>query len=98
MDATGWTDVRETLDDLDFPATKEQVVAHAEQRGGSPAALRLLRGLPLESYRNISEIRSSVPIDPAADDHQTADLQARQSRSPHNERIAEHLRRPEAES
>jgi hypothetical protein len=95
MDATGWTDVRETLNDLDFPATKEQIVAHAERTGAPPASLRLLRGLPLESYRNIAEIRSSVPIDPAADDRQTTDLKARQSRSSHDERIAEHLRRPD---
>jgi Protein of unknown function (DUF2795) len=93
MDATGWTDVRETLSDLDFPATKEQVVAHAERRGGSPAALRLLRSLPREAYRNISEIRSSVDIDAAADEGQTADLKAREVRSRHDHRIAEHLRR-----
>ena len=93
-DPTGWTDVQQTLADLDFPATKEQVVTHAEQRGCSFDALRLLRALPLATYRNISEIRSSVPLDPALDDGQDADLKARQARSPHDGRIAEHLRRP----
>ncbi|BCB90189.1 DUF2795 domain-containing protein [Phytohabitans suffuscus] len=92
MDETGWNDVRAALDDLDYPASKDQVVAHVERRGGSGAALRLLRGLPLATYLNLDEIRRSVPIDPAADDGQTVDQKARQARSPHDHRIAEHLR------
>ncbi|MDQ7909495.1 DUF2795 domain-containing protein [Phytohabitans sp. ZYX-F-186] len=92
MDETGWNGVRAALDDLDYPARKEQVVGHAERRGAPAAAMRLLRGLPLETYRNLDEIRSSVPLDPAADDGQTPDERARRARSPHNHRIAQHLR------
>ncbi|MFC0531271.1 DUF2795 domain-containing protein [Phytohabitans kaempferiae] len=92
MDETGWNDVRDALTDLDFPADKEQIVAHAEGRGAAAEALRLVRGLPLQTYRNISEIRSSVPLDPADDDRQTVDQKARRARSPHTHRIAEHLR------
>jgi hypothetical protein len=96
MDATGWTDVQQALDDLDFPADKEAVVAHAERHGGTDAARHLLRTLPLATYRNMAEIRSSVRLDPAADDGQTADLKVRQTRSRHTRRIAEHLRDTES--
>lgn len=93
MDTTAWTEMRQALADMDFPAGKEQLVAGAERRGAGPRVLRLLRALPLGTYRNIAEIRSSVPLDPAADEGQTAQLKARQARSPHDKRIAEHLRR-----
>jgi hypothetical protein len=92
MDKTGWNDVQEALSDLDFPAPKDRVVAHAEGRDAPADAMRLLRGLPQSTYRNLSEIRSSVPIDPAADDGQTTDEKVRRARSPHTRRIAEHLR------
>ncbi|BCB77656.1 hypothetical protein GCM10022251_63740 [Phytohabitans flavus] len=92
MDETGWNDVRAALNDLDYPANKDQVVAHAEQRDATAPAMRLLRGLPWETYRNLGEIRQSAPIDAAADERQTPDEKARQARSPHNRRIAEHLR------
>lgn len=68
MQATGWTEVQDALADLDFPATKDEVVAHAEQRGGTHRAVRLVRALPLATYRNISEIRSSVRLDPAEEE------------------------------
>jgi hypothetical protein len=96
MDATGWTDVQDALNDLDFPAEKEAVVAHAERSGGTETARHLLRALPLGTYRNISEIRSSVRLDPAADEGQTTDRKVRQDRSPHTRRIAEHLRDTES--
>jgi hypothetical protein len=85
--------VRRALEDLDFPATKDQIVRHAEGRGDD-RAVRLLRALPLATYRNIAEIRSSVPLDPATEDGQTAADKAVQARSEHSPRIAEHLRRP----
>lgn len=96
MDATGWNDVQEALSDLDFPAEKEAVVAHAERSGGTETARHLLRALPLGTYRNMSEIRSSVRLDPAADEGQSTDLKVRQARSSHTRQIAEHLREPES--
>lgn len=67
MDRT-WDRLTKTLEDLDFPAGKEEIVAHAGRRGADPETLRLVRALPLATYRNISELRSSVPLDPAADE------------------------------
>lgn len=93
MDATGWTSVAEALNDLDFPATKQEIVDHALDKRADHAALRLLRGLPVETYRNISEVRSSVPLDPALDDGRSAAEKAQHAPSPHSSRIAEHLRR-----
>jgi|SRR4051812_20415404 hypothetical protein len=95
MADTGWTAVAEALNDLDFPATKQQIVDHALDKRADHDALRLLRGLPVETYRNISEIRSSVPLDPAADDGLSAGDKALRARSSHSSRVAEHLRRPD---
>ena len=89
--ATEWAHVQEALQDLDFPATKEEIVRYAEGYGDR-TAVRLVRALPLATYRNISEIRSSVPLKPAKEDGRTAADQARQARSPHNHRIAQYLR------
>jgi hypothetical protein len=61
-----FTEVQELLDDLDFPADKDAIVAHAAQRAGSSddAAVRALRAMPLATYRNMSEVRSSVDLGP----------------------------------
>jgi Protein of unknown function (DUF2795) len=66
MTQNTFAEVQTLLEDLDFPADKDAIVAHAEQRGGAPdsAAVRALRAMPLATYRNISEIRSSVDLGP----------------------------------
>lgn len=93
MEQSGWRSVAEALNDLDFPATRQEIVDHALDKRADHQALRLLRGLPVETYRNISEVRSSVPLDPGADDGRTPAERADQARSGHSHRIAEHLRR-----
>jgi hypothetical protein len=66
MTTDTFAEVQALLEDLDFPADKDTVVRHAEQRGGDhdSAAVRALRGMPRATYRNMSEIRSSVDLDP----------------------------------
>jgi hypothetical protein len=66
MSTNTFAEVQALLEDLDFPADKDAVVRHAEERGGSPdsAAVKALRAMPLATYRNISEIRSSVDLPP----------------------------------
>jgi Protein of unknown function (DUF2795) len=91
MNGTSWAHVQEALSDLDFPARKDEIVSHARQRGDEKAE-RLLKTLPPETYQNISEIRSSVHLDPAADDGQTPARKAEQARSGHSRQISEHLR------
>ena len=66
MSDNTFAEVQELLQDIDFPADKAAIVEHAEQRGGAPdsAAVRALRAMPLATYRNISEVRSSVDLGP----------------------------------
>ncbi len=66
MSANTFAEVQELLNDLDFPADKDAIVEHAERRGGDgdSAAVRALRAMPVATYRNISEIRSSVDLGP----------------------------------
>ena len=53
-------EVFEPLNDLDYPASKEDVVRHAEQRGASEDVLRALRALPLGDYASRAELARSV--------------------------------------
>jgi hypothetical protein len=66
MSQKTFTEIQDLLDDLDFPADKDQIVAHATERGGGAdsAAVRALRAMPLATYRNMSEVRSSVDLAP----------------------------------
>jgi hypothetical protein len=52
--------VFEPLNDLDYPASKEDVVRHAEQRGASEDVLRALRALPLGDYASRAELTRSL--------------------------------------
>ena len=91
MGQSDWDRVAQALEDLDFPADKDAIVAHARSRGAGDETVRLLRALPLAVYRNISEIRSSVPLDPAEEEGRTEDQRAEQARSGHTG-VAEYLR------
>ena len=66
MSTDTFTEVQNLLDDLDFPADKDAIVRHATGRGApyDSAAVRALRAMPQATYRNISEIRSSVDLGP----------------------------------
>src|SRR3954452_24178573 len=86
------TSVRAALDDIDYPASKEQIVAHAEQNRAPQEAMRALRALPLADYRNEGEVMRSLPTDPAASEGQTAEDKANQARQRHRSGVAEHLR------
>lgn len=53
-------EVFEPLNDLDYPASKEDAVRHAEQRGASEPVLRALRALPLGDYASRAELTRSL--------------------------------------
>lgn len=57
-------DIRRALGDVDFPASKEALVEHAERSGADEESLRALRALPLGDYRNPEEVLRSVPLPP----------------------------------
>src|SRR4030095_11713196 len=91
MNGTSWAHVQEALSDLDFPASKDDIVTYAEQYGDWEA-VRLVKALPIATYRNMNELRASVRFDPAEDEGQNASLKAEHARSHHSNRIAEYLR------
>ena len=66
MSANTFAEVQGLLDDLDFPADKDSIVAHAVERGAAEnsEAVRALRAMPPDTYRNMSEVRSSVDLPP----------------------------------
>ncbi|WP_250033804.1 DUF2795 domain-containing protein [Paractinoplanes maris] len=66
MSTDTFTEVQTLLEDLDFPADKDAIVRHATERGAAydSAPVRALRAMPVATYRNISEIRSSVDLGP----------------------------------
>ena len=53
-------DVFAPLNDLDYPAAKEDIVRHAESRGAPEDVLRALGALPLGDYASRSELARSV--------------------------------------
>lgn len=61
-----WAHVQEVLSDLLFPATRDDIVAHAmDGQDGDSAdeaeAVKLLRGLPAATYQDIGEVRAALP-------------------------------------
>lgn len=51
--------VREALNDVDFPAMKDELVRAAET-SGDEGAVRAVRGLPLAEYANYDEVLRSI--------------------------------------
>jgi hypothetical protein len=48
--------IRELLNDLDFPASKQQILDHARSRGGQGTeAERALRALPVAGYASLQK-------------------------------------------
>lgn len=93
--AADWSTVAEALSDLDFPATKQDIVAHVRRHGAPEPVQRQLRRLPLATYGNISEIRSSAPPASDVDEGLTESEQARKARGRHTHHgklVAEHIR------
>ena len=84
-----WDEAKQVLDDMDFPASKEELVAHAS---GRTNVIRLLQALPLGSYDNVEQVGRSIRINASAAEGQTESEKAAKVRSPHSHRIAEHMR------
>ena len=53
--------VEQALNALDFPAGKDQIVAHAQSAGAPDEVVRALRALPLADYANVPEVLRSIP-------------------------------------
>jgi hypothetical protein len=84
-------EIRSVLNDLDFPASKEQVVEHGRRAsipGGGTE--RALAALPPGEYSSLGEVLRSVPVDPAPG--RTESERVSQHRQHSKSLLAEHAR------
>jgi hypothetical protein len=82
------------LEDVDYPADKDTLLAAAERAGAPDAVLRSIRAIPPVDYRSRAEVARSVRVDPdPGRDPSRAAVQARTDAPPG---VAEHMRDPGA--
>jgi hypothetical protein len=53
-------DIQKALSGMDYPASKDQIVAHAEQSGADEEILDALRGIDDREYEGPSGVSSAV--------------------------------------
>jgi hypothetical protein len=53
-------DIQKALSGMDYPASKDQIVAHAEQNGADEEILDALRGIDDREYEGPSGVSSAV--------------------------------------
>lgn len=54
--------LHDCLNDVSYPADKDALVSAAERNGGDDDTVRALRSIPPETYANLDEVVSSVPL------------------------------------
>jgi len=54
--------IQSCLNDVDFPATKDELLRCIERNRCDDETARALHGIPAETYRNLDQICSSVTI------------------------------------
>lgn len=55
--------VRAALNDVDYPVSKDDLVAHVERAGAPEDVVRSVRALPLAIYDNDSQVLRSLPLE-----------------------------------
>ena len=53
-------DIQKALSGMDYPASKEQILQHAEQQGGDKEVLEALRKIEDREYEGPSGVSSAV--------------------------------------
>ena len=53
-------DIQKALSGMDYPASRDQIVAHAEQNGADEDILDALRGIDDREYEGPSGVSSAV--------------------------------------
>lgn len=89
-------EVKRALKNVDFPATKEELIRAAEAAGAPGNVIAALRAVPPEEYANRAEVARSIPTDPTADLDLSPAQRAEQARETrhrrHPQRLSEHMR------
>ena len=70
-----------SIKDVDFPASKDDLLASAQRGGASEEVLRALRAVPPVDYANKDEVARSVPTDEPRDAHTAAEQSIGQAES-----------------
>jgi hypothetical protein len=84
-------DIRGVLNDLGFPASKEQIVDHARARTSTLSdEARALAAIPPGDYANLTEVLRSVPSQPAPQRIESERMY--QHRHHRHTGLAEHMR------
>lgn len=89
-------EVREALYALDYPADKDQIVAHAADLGADESVVRKLRTLPLAIYDTREQVVDALSFDRAVTDAQTMSDKAYQRRHHTTPDLAEHEKETES--
>ena len=74
--STTRSELRKCLNDVDFPANKQDLLDAADRNGCDDETVRALRAMPPETYTNVGQVAASVTI---ADDRDGAGKSAPQS-------------------
>jgi hypothetical protein len=53
-------DIQKALGGMDYPATKEEIVKHAQENGGSDDVIEALKGIEDREYEGPSGVSKSV--------------------------------------
>ncbi|MGC9667197.1 DUF2795 domain-containing protein [Planosporangium sp. 12N6] len=82
--------VRPYLKDVDFPASRDEIVEAARKLGASEDVVKALRGMPPVDYHNKEEVLRSAKTEIA---EETPAEKAEKARDHKHQRVAEYLRR-----
>lgn len=84
-------ELKAVLSDLDFPAGKDEIVAHAERRGASREIVSALRAIPPAAYTEAGQVMRSVPV-AEAPRQRSGSERAQQRREHGKPGLAEHMK------
>lgn len=82
--------VRQALSSLDYPASKDQIVAHAQHHAADDATVAALRAMPVADYAGIQEVLRSVTLDTGSEEGRTHGDKAKQASQSGKDALAEH--------
>lgn len=87
--ATDRSRLKAALDDVDYPATKEQLLARAESNKADEDTIKALRSVQNVSYGNFGDVAGAIPMAPGAEYGQSDSDKAQQDRQSTKDGLAE---------